>query len=96
LAAIAGTFLITLFLSGFVVEAILAEVLRDSDIVSGLREAWNISEESALLFFISIDVAIATAVAFLVDYILVWKRVPVGTTADVLMPSGPPPSATSR
>lgn len=76
--AVVGTFLITGVLSSFVVEATLAAALQNSDVVAGMHKAWGIGEQNALLLFISLSVAIGVALAFAVDYVLAWKRVPTG------------------
>lgn len=74
-AVIVGSFVIATFLTGYAVECVLGTALVNDDVVSGMRQAWGVSEEGALLVLICASVFIGAALAFAVDYLLMWKRV---------------------
>lgn len=80
LAAVAGSFLIATLLAGYAVEGFLGASLGNDDVVSGMRKAWGVGEEGALLVLISLSVFLGVAIAFVVDYLLVWKRLRTAIT----------------
>ena len=81
LAAVTGAFMIALVLSIFTLEWVLAVILGTRDIVSRIQREWGIGEEGALLVLICTAVAMATACACVVGYILTWRRARVGACA---------------